>query len=754
MIKLTKVLIILSTILLSINTELKAQGLFDINTLRTVNINFYDADWDHQLDSLASLNSGTGSGTQRILATVIFDGIAFDSCGVRYKGNSSMDTSSNKNPFNIDLNYVIAGQDYFGKDKIKLANCFTDPSMVREALTYEIANQYMDCPHASFVKLYINSNYIGIYTNTESIDNEFLDEYYGSSDNPFFKCDPVSFELYGDNSNLSYQSDSMAYDTLYDRKSLYGLSDLQTLCYNLENNITSIEQYLDVDRALWFLAVSSALVHNDGYTAFGHNYYVYKMDNGRWSIVLWDVNMSFGGLLWNGTNFWPLALTDLQEQDPYLHDMAYNFRPLIAQLLTVPSYKRMYTAHYKTIMEENVNNNNYLSRAQFMSTLIDADVFAEPYNAYTYQEFQDNLTLDVGTGFNLRPGLQNLMGPRENYIYTLNEFNALQPTISNVGPASFPVQANASATILADVADETSVSLGYRYNRFDVFTKTVMFDDGLHNDGAAGDGTYGADIAVFNSDVQYYVYADNGNASKFSPTRAEYEFYTLSPEKTLVINELSALNQNIATDPVGEYEDWIELYNNSANPISLNGYYMSDDAANLFKWPFPDTTLNPNEYLVLWADNQFQPGLHAGFNLDQAGESLHLIDDMGQIVDEVQFPAQIADITYGRLPNGTGPFTLLYPTIGAQNTTPLNVFKPEISRVKLSVYPNPASDEVNIKFSESVDRELFLYNSIGKLIKTIRLNHQDKIQLCLIEHAKGLYFIQSNLGETAKFIKD
>jgi hypothetical protein len=156
----------------------------------------------------------------------------------------------------------------------------------------------------------------------------------------------------------------------------------------------------------------------------------------------------------------------------------------------------------------------------------------------------------------------------------------------------------------------------------------------------------------------------------------------------------------------------------------------------------------------LWADNQFQPGLHAGFNLDQAGESLHLIDDMGQIVDEVQFPAQIADITYGRLPNGTGPFTLLYPTIGAQNTTPLNVFKPEISRVKLSVYPNPASDEVNIKFSESVDRELFLYNSIGKLIKTIRLNHQDKIQLCLIEHAKGLYFIQSNLGETAKFIKD
>ena len=122
-----------------------------------------------------------------------------------------------------------------GKDKIKLANCYTDPSMVREALSYELANQYMDCPQASFIELYINTEYRGIYTNTESVDNEFLNQHYGSSGNSFFKCDPTSFEIFGDNSNLAYHTDIMVYDTLYDMKSETGLEELQAL---IDDNFT------------------------------------------------------------------------------------------------------------------------------------------------------------------------------------------------------------------------------------------------------------------------------------------------------------------------------------------------------------------------------------------------------------------------------------------------------------------------------------------------------------------------------------
>lgn len=61
----------------------------------------------------------------------------------------------------------------------------------------------------------------------------------------------------------------------------------------------------------------------------------------------------------------------------------------------------------------------------------------------------------------------------------------------------------------------------------------------------------------------------------------------------LVINELMADNRTTLEDPCeeGEYPDWIELYNGSTTPISLNGLYLTDDANNPTKWRF--TPLQP-----------------------------------------------------------------------------------------------------------------------------------------------------------------
>ncbi|MFT4600889.1 MAG: hypothetical protein ACI857_001066 [Arenicella sp.] len=731
----------------------QAQGMFDINFINDINIDFYDTNWDFRLDSLAALTAGTGSGTGRILADITINGCKFDSCGVRYKGNSSQDANSDKNPFNIDLNYIIAGQEFQGKDKIKLANCFTDPSMVREALTYEIANKYMNGPRGSFVRLAINTDYIGIYTNTESVDNEFLEEHYGSSKNPFFKCDPIAFDIFGDNSNLAYHPDTITYDTLYDMKSLYGLKALQDFTYELEFNSTNIDQFLDVDGVLWFLALSSALVHNDGYTAFGHNFYFYQMDNGKWSIILWDVNMSFGGLLWNGTNLFPLSETDIQNQDPYLHIGDPDFRPLIGRLLSMPIYKRMYTAHFKTIMEENINNGDYMVRAQMMSTLIDADRQNETFNEYTYQNFLDNLTASVGTGFGLRVGLEPLMTARETYIYTLPEFNANQPTISN--ESTNPVQPDlyTMITFNCDAVDADQVFLYYRHDKFDTFSYVEMFDDGANNDGAAGDGQYGVDITILGSDVQYYFYADNATAGKFSPLRAAYEFYTLIPRRDLVINEISTKNGSIAADLDGDYDDWVEIYNNSASAIDLAGYHLSDKSGNLLKWTFPAYDLQPDEYFIVWCDSQMtQSGVHANFKLNGSGEGVFLSNDLGFAIDDVDFPKQHFNITYGRLPNGDGPFDYLTPTFGTQNDALAGQEETiqEIESFKL--YPNPAKEILNISLTGGNFEELRIYNLQGQEVLYKQTNSAQNIILDISNLEKGTYVIQISNMKSQKFV--
>lgn len=731
-----------------------SQGFFDITAVQRVDINFFDDDWDHQLDSLASLGIGTGSGTERILAQVYINGVFFDSCGVRYKGNSSMDTTSNKNPFNIDLNYTIAGQEYQGKDKIKLANCFTDPSMVREALSYEIANRYMDCSRANFVELYINTGYRGIYTNTESIDNEFLNKFYGNSTNPFFKCDPVSFDIYGDNSNLAFQPDTMAYDTLYDMKSAFGLAALQDFTYQLEFEPETIGDYLDVDRALWFLAVSSALVHNDGYTAFAHNFYFYKMENGKWSIILWDVNMSFGGLLWNGTNLLPLGLPALQNQDPFLHEAAYDFRPLIAQLLSNPMYRRMYIAHYKTIMAENISNGYYLDRAETMQNLIDSYVADEPYNPYSYSDFTSNVYDNVGFWFDLRPGLETLMEARDSYISGLPSFNFTQPTISAVSSYPSEPEAYTSITITASVIDAAYVTLGYRYNQFDSFITAEMFDDGAHDDGAAGDGVYGVSIPILGMDVDYYIYAENANAGKFSPLRAAYEYYTISPKKGLVINEISADNGTIAADEDGDFDDWIELYNNSVENIALLGYHLSDDADNLTKWTFPSVTIAPGEYLILWADSDSMAasGLHTNFRLSAGGEVLTLTNTSLQLVDQLDFIDQYENITFGRFPNGIGEFDYLIPTFNGENGLPVGIDNVAPVLKEFTIYPNPVNTELTLSYTDHYEGMIRIFNLNGQLVYSVRMQNTPTLKIDCSFLETGVYVITDEAGRFEKLI--
>ena len=72
----------------------------------------------------------------------------------------------------------------------------------------------------------------------------------------------------------------------------------------------------------------------------------------------------------------------------------------------------------------------------------------------------------------------------------------------------------------------------------------------------------------------------------------------------IVINEVMASNSRVLSDKYGAFEDWIELYNAGDEPVNLQGYGLSDDAANPFKWVFPSFTLMPDSFLIVWASGK------------------------------------------------------------------------------------------------------------------------------------------------------
>ena len=78
-----------------------------------------------------------------IADSVLIDGVADHDVGIKYKGNMSYNPNNLKNPINIKLDYINNGQSINGYNVLKLSNGFTDPSFVREVLSYEIARNYI-----------------------------------------------------------------------------------------------------------------------------------------------------------------------------------------------------------------------------------------------------------------------------------------------------------------------------------------------------------------------------------------------------------------------------------------------------------------------------------------------------------------------------------------------------------------------------------------------------------------------------------
>lgn len=724
-----------------------AQSFYDMNQINVIEITFSDPNWDQTLDSYYAAGLD-----QRLIGSCTINGVPFDSVGVKYKGNSSYSPNNPKNPLNIKLDYV-KNQDYEGYETIKLGNGFRDPSFVREALSYEIARKYMIAPHCNFSKVYINGNYYGLFANQESINKDFIEKYFNSNkNNTLFKCNPN----YGSgSSSLEYLgTDSSLYFNSYELQSDFGWNDMVYFTYSLSNSFSTVEQFLDIDRAIWMLAFDNVLVNLDSYIGpLKQNYYLYKDDNARMNTVVWDLNQSFGSFSMingGGPGQPPTTISDLQQLDPLLRQTD-NTYPLSYQILNNPRYLKMYIAHCRTILEENFSNNWYLLRADSIQNIIYNDLQADANKFYSMTEFTNNLYNSVGTGPQSVVGINQLMNSRINYLQSHSEYVKTPPTIDTI------ITGNASpystVNFNVSVTNANYVYLGHRNSFKEPFTKTQMFDDGAHNDGAAGDGVYGASITVQASNVQYYVYAENNDAGIFSPVRAEYEFYELPVVGDIVINELSASNSFIVADQNGEYDDWIELYNNSSNNIDISGYHLSDNGGNLTAWTFPTSTIIPaNDYLIVWADKDTtQTGLHANFKLSAAGETLYLTDPSGAILDEITFPTQTTDVTYGRYPNGTGAFIYMSPTFNAENVNyQVGIENMMDEYFELKLYPNPANHQISILFNDLENHSVAIYNIMGENVLSINVNQKTTIDIS--NWSSGVYILKTGTFST-KFIK-
>ena len=159
-----------------------------------------------------------------------------------------------------------------------------------------------------------------------------------------------------------------------------------------ELNHGDIESVLDVDGALRFVAVSALLVNLDSYLGTGHNYYLYEED-GVFTYIPWDMNMSFGGFTCTCS---PQDLKALYVYEPTCAELAD--RPLVDRLLQDDARRATYGAYLTELIGGLASVEAMTERVEQAADLIRPYVQADPTKFYSADDFETNLYDDLVQG--------------------------------------------------------------------------------------------------------------------------------------------------------------------------------------------------------------------------------------------------------------------------------------------------------------------------------------------------------------------
>lgn len=728
---------------------------YDLDTIQKIEVFFTRTDWKTALDSAKS----AGNGDYIVADSVRVNGSVYDSCGVKFKGNSSYSSEYVKNPFNISLD-EYKSHNYQGVKTIKLANEFRDPSMIRDVLGYKILSNYMHCSRANFAELYINNEYIGVYSNTEAVNKLFCRNHYGSSSNTFFEGTPSGDPQPANKASLRYiDDDSASYEKFYELKSEIGWNKMITMFENVTNQTDSVPYLVDVDKFLWMMAFDNVFVNLDSYIgAYCQNYFMYEDENGRFNPIVWDLNLAFGTFPYAGSGAKSTgAMTDENKvKFPLNIHSKDSYWPMIKYVFANETYIKSYYAHVKTIANEAISSGLYETLADSIFAIAKESVYADTNKFYTNDDFDNGLTTSIAacTDYNA-PGVKSFCVSRNEYLQSTDEFNYTQPTISSVVADNISPDLGDEITFVATVSDASLVELRYRKNNVDMFTSVQMT--------ANGDGTYTAKATIESAMMEYYVYAENENIAAFSPARAEFEFYTINVNNVetpevgdIVINEFMVKNKKIVVSDYGEFSDWIELYNNSEKILNVSDLYLSNTEEDLqLDQLTKNVVMLPNTYLMIWCDGKASTSLynHTSFKLSQGGK-IYLANGSNVIYDSVSYDTINKNVSCARIPNGTGSFVLSKATFGYDNTlqsqtsTAITFLEKSSSII---VYPCPAIDYVIISTEKENPVICKIYNTQGLLVSQAVFEKQITIQTT--NWKPGMYYAIID-GETKAFVKE
>ena len=402
-------------------TQAYESKLFDTDEIITIDIQMDEEDWETMLQNAMSEEYYT--------CDVVINGETIKNVAIRPKGNTSL-SSIASNPdtdrysLKLEFDHYVKGQTCFGLDKLILNNNYADATNMKEAIVYDMF-EFLDADASlyNYASVSVNGEYIGVYLALEAVEQSFMLRNYGTQDGELYK--PDSMEIGGDNNSFPSPSSSSPAPSMPDDSSDFqfspsdkegmtppsggGGADLNYNGDDLDNystiwdgaitnttekdhkrvvtalkNIsegTDIEEYLDVDNVLKYMAVHTFAVNMDSLSGtMAHNYYIYEYD-GQLNIIPWDYNLSWGGMgMGNSSNS--------EEMINDAIDTPFSSTDFFDVLLENEEYLAKYHEYLNMLVEEYVESGRFEAVYNRIRSQIDSLVETDPTAFYNYDEYE------------------------------------------------------------------------------------------------------------------------------------------------------------------------------------------------------------------------------------------------------------------------------------------------------------------------------------------------------------------------------
>lgn len=301
------------------------------------------------------------------LANVTIGDETIPEVGVRYKGNGTLILGHEvgKYSFKIDFNEYHDEIEFRGLKKINLNNCVSDPSMLREAISYELFREAgVPSCRTGWAKVYLTvgdeiyRKYLGLYLVVEQVDKRFLKRVYGSSKGLLVK--PSTFGAFRHFGN-DWKKYEAAYvpktdATVEQQERLMEFARLVHVAPDKEF-AEQVEEYLDIEEFISFLAVNVLLANLDSFLGGTQNFYAYlNPETNKFELLPWDLDHSFGAFELLGTR---QTRRELSINQPQVGD---GQNRLIERLLEIPNYRQRYHDRLEELMDSSFDEARMFAR--------------------------------------------------------------------------------------------------------------------------------------------------------------------------------------------------------------------------------------------------------------------------------------------------------------------------------------------------------------------------------------------------------